>query len=151
MRFVLLAGLIGVFLISRTALSEESKDKELEKVQGTWLPESAELGGKAFPEDVRKTIKLTIKGEMYVVTVGKGPDCGKIKLDSAAKPKALDITGTDGPNKGKKIPAIYELDGDTWKICYDLSGKARPSEFKTKDGTQHFLVVYKRDKESRGE
>jgi uncharacterized protein (TIGR03067 family) len=148
MRTVALTGLVAALLIARTALSDEPKDKEIDKVQGTWLPASAELGGNAYPDEVRKTIKLTIKGDTYLVTVGKNPDRGNIKLDSSAKPKALDVTGTEGPNKGKKIPAIYELDGDTWKICYDLSGKARPSEFKTTQGSQQFLVTYKRDKES---
>ncbi len=68
-----------------------------------------------------------------------------MKLDSSARPKALDITGTEGPNKGKTILAIYELDGDTFRVCYDLSGKSRPTEFKTKAETQLFLVSYKRD------
>jgi uncharacterized protein (TIGR03067 family) len=58
----------------------------------------------------------------------------------------MTITGTDGPNKGKTFLAIYERDGDTLKVCYDLSGKAHPTEFKTAQGTQLFLVTYKREK-----
>ena len=58
----------------------------------------------------------------------------------------MDITGTDGPNKGETILAIYERDGDALRVCYDLSGKSRPTEFKTKAGTQLFLVTYKREK-----
>jgi hypothetical protein len=49
-------------------------------------------------------------------------------------------------NKGKIILAIYELKGDTLRVCYDLSGKARPSEFKAKPDTPLFLVNYKREK-----
>ena len=67
-------------------------------------------------------------------------------MDPSVKPKAMDITGTEGPNKGKIIQAIYELDGDTWKVCYDLSGKERPKSFKTESGTMALLVVYKRGK-----
>lgn len=58
----------------------------------------------------------------------------------------MDVTGTDGPNKGKTIPAIYELDGDTLRICYDLSGKECPKEFKTEKNTKLYLVTYKKDK-----
>lgn len=115
-------------------------------IDGTWLPASAELGGKEFPDEVRKTIKLVVKGGKYTVTVGKADDQGTVKLNASAKPKELDITGTDGPNKGKKILAIYERDGDTLRVCYDLSGKNRPTEFKTTAGTQLFLVTYKREK-----
>jgi uncharacterized protein (TIGR03067 family) len=77
--------------------------------------------------------------------VGSEPDKGTFKLDPSAKPKAIDITGTEGPNKGKTIPAIYELTDDTLTVCYNLGGKDRPTEFKTKAGTQLFLVTYKRE------
>jgi uncharacterized protein (TIGR03067 family) len=80
------------------------------------------------------------------VTIGKNVDRGTVKLNPKASPKELDITGTAGPNKGKTILAIYERDGDTLRACYDLSGKGRPTEFKTRKGTQLFLVTYKREK-----
>jgi uncharacterized protein (TIGR03067 family) len=144
MRRVSFFTLALVFSIMTTAKSDEPKDRD--GMQGTWLVAAAELGGKPFPDEVRKSIKLTLKDDTYTVTVGKNPDRGTVKLDPSAKPKAMDVTGTDGPNKGKTIPAIYELDGDTLKICYDLSGKSRPTEFKTAEGTQMFLVTYKREK-----
>ncbi len=120
--------------------------KDGDSIQGTWLPSAAELGGKAFPDEVRKSMKLVVKDDKYTVTVGKAVDQGTVKLNPKAKPKALDIAGTDGPNKGKTILAIYERDGDTLRVCYDLSGKGRPAEFKTKEGTPLFLVTYKREK-----
>ena len=99
-----------------------------------------------FPDEVRKTIKLVVKDDKYTATVGSQVDQGTIKLNPATKPKEMDITGTEGPNKGKTILAIYQRDGDTLRVCYDLSGKNRPKEFKTKEGTQLFLVTYKREK-----
>jgi uncharacterized protein (TIGR03067 family) len=120
--------------------------RDRDTLEGTWLPSMAELGEKAFPDEVRKTIKLVVKGDRYTVTAGKAVDQGTVKPNPSAKPKALDVTGTAGPNNGKTIQAIYERDGDTLRICYDLSGKTRPSEFKTRAGTQLFLVTYKRQK-----
>ena len=67
-----------------------------------------------------------------------------MKVDSSKSPPEMDIVGSKGPNQGKKIPAIYELNGTTLKICYDLSGKSRPKEFKTTPDSQLFLVEYKR-------
>ena len=145
MRRVQFFTLALVLSVMQTANGDDPND--CDAVQGTWLASAAELGGKPFPEEVRKSIKLTLKDGKYTVTVGKNPDQGTVKLDSSAKPKALDISGTEGPNKGKTFLAIYELDGDTLKICYDLSGKARPTEFKTAEGTQQFLVTYKREKQ----
>jgi uncharacterized protein (TIGR03067 family) len=51
--------------------------------------------------------------------------------------------GVDGPNKGKTILAIFEVNGDVLKVCYDVSGRKRPTEFQTKKGTALFLVHYK--------
>jgi uncharacterized protein (TIGR03067 family) len=144
MRWIQFFSLILVLSVMQTARSDDPKDSDT--IQGTWLASTAELGGKPFTDEVRRSIKLTLKDDKYTVTVGKNPDQGTVKLDPSAKPKAMDITGTEGPNKGKKIPAIYELEGDTLKICYDLSGKSRPTEFKTTEGTQLFLVTYKREK-----
>jgi uncharacterized protein (TIGR03067 family) len=58
----------------------------------------------------------------------------------------ITVIGTEGPNQGKTFPAIYELKKDTLRICYDLSGAKRPTEFKTMSGTRLFLVTYKREK-----
>jgi uncharacterized protein (TIGR03067 family) len=133
-----------VLSFALAAWSGEARDGDT--IEGTWLPRAAEIAGKPFPDEVRKITKLVVKGDSYTVTVGTKADKGTVKLNPKAKPKALDITGTEGPNKGKTILAIYERKGDTLRICYDLSGKQRPTEFKTTEGTQLFLVTYKREK-----
>jgi uncharacterized protein (TIGR03067 family) len=118
-------------------------DKQLD---GTWLATTAELAGNPFPENVTKSITLVIKGDHYKVTVGERPDEGTARLIPDSNPKAMDITGTEGPNKGKTFLAIYEVKGDALKVCYDLAGKNRPEEFKTKPQTMQFLVTYQRKK-----
>jgi uncharacterized protein (TIGR03067 family) len=143
MPHVLLVAFTLVLFLSPAARGDDKDDT----LDGTWLPSSAELAGKPFPDDVRKTIKLVIKGDKYTVTVGKQVDQGTVQRMPSETPKAMDITGTEGPNKGKTMLAIYERKGDTLRICYDLSGKKRPTEFKTEPGTALFLVGYKREKQ----
>jgi len=116
------------------------------KMQGTWKPVTAELGGKPFPDEVLKSMKLVLTDGKYAVTVGEQTDEGTVKLDPAKSPRAMDIVGGKGPNQGKTILAIYELKDTTLRICYDLSGKERPKEFKTKADTPLFLVEYHRQK-----
>jgi uncharacterized protein (TIGR03067 family) len=136
-----------ILIVSLASFGRSEGEREDAKLlEGTWLPATAELAGKDFPDDIRKTIKLTVKGDKYTVAVGDKLDQGTTKLDPTKKPKAMDIVGTEGPNKGRTILAIYELDKDTLKICYDLGGKERPTEFKTQAKTQLFLVTYKREK-----
>jgi uncharacterized protein (TIGR03067 family) len=115
-------------------------------LEGTWTPTAAELSGKPFPDEVLKVMKLVMIGDKYTVTVGEAVDKGVVKIDAAKKPKTMDIIGNDGPNKGKTFLAIYELKGDTLRVCYDLTGKSRPTEFKTQKDTLIFLATYQRAK-----
>jgi uncharacterized protein (TIGR03067 family) len=111
-------------------------------IEGKWILESGELGGEKLPDE-------GFKGTVLVMADGHYDyqnDHGTITLLPDHTPPAMDITGTDGPNKGKTFPAIYELEGDTLRICYDLTGKQRPSEFRTQAGTDQFLTIYKKAK-----
>jgi uncharacterized protein (TIGR03067 family) len=91
-------------------------------------------------------MKLTMADGKYIVAVGKTLDKGTYKIDPAAKPPAIDIIGVEGPTKGKTLLAIYEQMGDSLRVCYDLEGKKRPTEFKTEKNTPQFLVNYRRAK-----
>jgi uncharacterized protein (TIGR03067 family) len=136
---------IALIVLAAAAWSQDAAD-ERKLLEGAWLPTAAELGENPVEEATLKTMKLVIEGDKYTVTVGKSIDKGSVKIDPAAKPKTMDIIGADGPNKGKTFLAIYELNGDTLRVCYDLTGKARPTEFKTKKGEPLFLATYKRPK-----
>jgi uncharacterized protein (TIGR03067 family) len=128
-----------------TPLKNYQLEDDWKKIEGTWIPVTAELNGQKMSEAFLKDTKLVLTGGHYT----NQNDHGDYKLISAEKPeapKAMDVIGTDGPNKGKTFLAIYELSGDTLRICYDLAGKTRPSEFATKAGTRQFLVSYKREK-----
>ena len=113
-------------------------------IQGRWTPVTAELAGQPMPDTVLKTISLKLDSGTYEVFVGPSPDRGTYTLDPTGKPKGMTVTGTDGPNRGKTFPCIYELQGDTLRICYDLSGMKRPTEFKSSAGTKLYLVTYTR-------
>jgi uncharacterized protein (TIGR03067 family) len=117
-------------------------------LQGVWKPFKAEAGGQALPDAVVKTITLKLDKGRYEVTFTGDPkvDQGTTTLDTKSKPKGITIKGVKGPNAGKTIPAIYELKGDTLRVCYDLSGAKRPTAFKTTAGTQLALMTYKRAK-----
>jgi uncharacterized protein (TIGR03067 family) len=138
--FSLVAGLIWC-----SAGAVHGKD-DAQIIQGAWKPIAVELAGQPWSEETLRTLRLIVKNETYTVKVGEVSDSGTLKLDSSKSPRTMDIVGTQGPNKGMTFPAIYELKDETLRICYDLSGKERPTEFKTAKDTQLFLVTYVRDK-----
>ena len=141
MKYVLVLCLaVGASLMAFTGCSPDDANA----VQGSWKPSTAELAGLAMPEAVLKSISMKLDHGKYDVSVAGQPDKGTYTLDSTSNPKSMTITGTEGPNQGKTFPAIYELKGDTLRICYDLSGAKRPAEFKTSPGTKLYLVTYNR-------
>jgi uncharacterized protein (TIGR03067 family) len=141
MKFILSTCLAAVASLS--AFAANSND-DTNALQGKWRPVKAELGGQPMADDVLKIISLKMDNGKYEVFVGDEPDRGTYSVDSTTEPKAITVVGTDGPNKGRTFPAIYELNGDTLRICYDLSGAKRPTEFKSATDTKLYLVTYSR-------
>jgi uncharacterized protein (TIGR03067 family) len=122
-------------------------EKELKKFQGTWTFASVEAGGKEAPADDFKGMTVTFEGDRY--TVKKGDEviqAGTQKLDPSQSPKAIDVKVAEGLNKGALMLGIYEISGDTLKVCFDPEGKRRPTEFKSASGSQTFVAVHRRVK-----
>src|SRR5262249_43942677 len=146
MRIALGTLLCTLVLTGARADDKADVEKELKKLQGTWTFESVETGGKQLPAAEFKGMTVTFEGDKF--TVKKGDEviqAATQKLDPSKSPKAIDVTVTEGLNKGAVMPGIYEIDGDTLKVCFDPEGKKRPTEFKTASGSQT-LVVHKRVK-----
>jgi len=76
-------------------------------------------------------------------------DYGKLtmKLDPSTTPKCVDIVITGGDQKDAVLEGIYELQGDTLKICAKVIGKERPGQFTSPEGSNIVLVVLKREKQ----
>lgn len=134
------------FLVS----GAEQPKAELRKPNGVWKPIAAVLGGVRLPKASLNAITVRIQGAAYEVTVlgEKEPDQGTSTLDESTTPKRMTITSTNGPNRGKTFLAIYEMKDDrSLRVCYDLSGKQFPKEFKAPKGTELYLVGYRRQPE----
>jgi uncharacterized protein (TIGR03067 family) len=119
--------------------------KELKKFHGVWTFESVEAGGKKTPAEELKGLTVTFAGDKY--TVKKGDEVIQVgiqKLDPSRSPKAIDVTVTEGLRKGAVMLGIYEIDGDTLKVCFDEEGKKRPTEFKSPAGSETFVNVHRR-------
>jgi uncharacterized protein (TIGR03067 family) len=137
-----------IALLAAASLAALAADDsaDIKALQGTWLPVKAELGGKPMSAEILKTIVLKLNKDNYETTVAGEPDNGTWTIDASTKPKGMTVNGVIGPNAGRTFPCIYEIEGDTLRICYDLSGARRPTEFKTEAGTKLYLVTYNRKK-----
>ena len=93
-----------------------------------------------------KGIRCVIEGTKVVAKLpGEGNPAGTliIKIDAREKLKTMDIRSE---REKDTILAIYELEGNILRVCWSPLGKERPTEFASKPGTGHALVVLKREK-----
>ncbi len=113
---------------------------------GTWHPVTAILSGQELPKEIRDGIVLKLAGDQYDVRVNGRPDKGTCVTDMSTTPHRMTIAGTEGPNKGKTLLAIFEMpETDKMRVCYDLTGKAFPTAFKSEHGTTNYLVEYRKE------
>jgi uncharacterized protein (TIGR03067 family) len=140
-------GLLAAFVVSLATSSARADGAadEWKKLAGTWRVDAATYGGKDATSTFKAAV-LTIEEGKYKLVFGS-TDAGTLTIDPSKKPKSMTIMGTEGPNKDKTIPCIYEIDGDTLKICYALGGaKEAPTEFKSTAENKALLMTYKREK-----
>jgi uncharacterized protein (TIGR03067 family) len=132
--------LAAVVLFTGLAFADDKKEPR--KLDGTWVVEKAELNGEEAAK-VFKSLVLTIEGEKYTVEFGGMTDKGTLKLDTKKDPAEMDITSTEGPNKGTTIPCLFKWDGDNLVVVYGLDAKTRPADFSTKKDSNQMLATYK--------
>jgi uncharacterized protein (TIGR03067 family) len=118
-----------------------SKNGASSQLAGVWAPDSATLGGAPLPIPAFNGAKLNLTDTTYEF----GGDKGIYVLPASGTPSAMDITGREGPNAGRTIPAIYQLSGTTLTVGYQLDkAGARPTDFTSPAGTQILVVRYQR-------
>lgn len=146
MRFWMIG--IAAMLLVGSAFAADTRDAEVsKKLVGTWQMKEATLAGEALEADTVKALQLEMTDGKYTLKGAESPDKGTWVIRTGQKPFEMDIKGTDGPHKDQSILAIFELDGDKLRVCYDLSGQARPKAFESKENTTQFLAQYERVKQ----
>jgi uncharacterized protein (TIGR03067 family) len=146
MRYVVSTIAVCCFLLATNAAQDDPSKKDLDSLQGVWQCVSIDFAKKDNPpEDFVKKVRLTFKGTTGTFTFPDRTEEFTIKLDAAKKPKAIDLAIQTGGEKGKTIPSIYALDGDSLKLCApNKGGIERPTDFKA--GEQVAIITFKRAK-----
>jgi uncharacterized protein (TIGR03067 family) len=135
---------LAVGLVAGADAAKDEARKDLGQLQGEWKLVSATRDGRAMPEDMVKALKATIKGDKFTIARdGKAVEGGGLKLDATKKPKGIDMALGGG---NQTALGIYELSGDSFKLCYSPPGKDRPKEFGAEEGTGNTLSVWRREK-----
>jgi uncharacterized protein (TIGR03067 family) len=131
---------------------DEARDKavakDLQAFRGTWRLSFKEEDGRKFSDEEIKDVITTSDGS-GAASVRRGEKVlaeATVKLDPTTKPRTIDIAFTEGDRKGKTVLGIYEIEGDTFRVCCARPGDGRPVEFSAKAGSGCTIVVYQREK-----
>ena len=116
---------------------------DLARLQGQWTT-------RAGPErDIRVALKIEGRQATMTITLPEGQSIqirGEIRINETTAPRALDWVNFVGPDRQEMpdVAAIYELKGDTFRVCSGGPSNPRPTEFKPGDGILADLVTFVR-------
>jgi RNA polymerase sigma factor (sigma-70 family) len=122
---------------------KEKPKSDKDKLQGKWVPESVEERGKKISEEEikEKNFVMVFEGDKVTLPMKDGAKEVEYTLAPTKKPKEIDLAV-----EGKTPKGIYELEGDTLKLCFNTDPDGdRPTKFATTD-TNNVLMVLKRKK-----
>ena len=121
-RLVMKTSLLVVALTAGLVAADDAADavkKDIQKLQGTWVPTSIQFSGQDLTNDDHGQFKLVFKGDQATVEGNSNvkKEYGKLtmKLDPSTLPRCLDIVVTGGDQKDAVLEGIYELKDDTLK------------------------------------
>ncbi|HEY1816421.1 MAG TPA: TIGR03067 domain-containing protein [Kofleriaceae bacterium] len=122
--------------VNGVATAEPSDSKrDVAALQGSWEQVAIETDGVSDPPDIHGApgALTTFLGDQFAVRAvdGRLLLAGSFTLDASTTPKSITWIDSMGSDTGKKLPAIYRLDGDTFVFIAGDEGTPRPTVFQT--------------------
>ena len=118
-------------------------------MEGTWSAQVLEAGGKTLSAKESEAYRLTmiVKGAGYrIFFEDHALAAGTLRIDPTRKPKAIDAILNNGPpsSEMRVHSGIYQFQGNDLLLIFAEPGRPRPTQFKTRPGTQEMMILYKR-------
>jgi uncharacterized protein (TIGR03067 family) len=129
------------------APSKELKELHA-KLDGKWVLKRVEssMGKQDLPEGVGSAV---FDKEKYTFKMGSMTEKGTMTFRLGKKPREVDVKISEGNDKDKTQFGLYELEGDTFKLCVAMAGEpesSRPKAIGYKEETQETLFIFNRAK-----
>lgn len=151
-RLLMILSIFPILVGCSSGEGASKRENDLELLQGTWEEvqpdkQGDEVGGRRRP---RPPQLLKIEGKRFRVW-REGEDGsveGTFEIDSGKDPKSIDWTITNRVQGGVSIegekglrPGLYELDGDTLRLCLS-DGKCRPDKLENTQDSE--VAIWRR-------
>jgi uncharacterized protein (TIGR03067 family) len=112
--------------------------------QGTWKMVACTANGESQSGDVQ----WIVSSDHYNIRLdgNTGTDPYPFQLDPSHK--RIDVHHHDTPKGtwGGHLKGIYEIKGDSLKVCYDLKGQQYPQSFDAGQGSGQVLYQFQRER-----
>lgn len=134
---------LAVLLIAPAPARADDADRRA--LVGTWKAVSLERNGETFPLDAAEETRLVFgKDDRFVIRRGaESLEEGSFRVHSG-EPRPIDTTPTNGPDRGRTTKGLYEIEGDTLRMCLAPPGAPRPADIASRPGSNHLFFVYRR-------
>ncbi|GAB5440606.1 MAG: hypothetical protein Fues2KO_09550 [Fuerstiella sp.] len=115
---------------------KEQTAADYKNVQGTWRVILAEDSGRTGPQDTLRDIRVVITRNAFNMEVAGRTNESTYKLDPTTTPRSIDLT-----SEGRTTPGIYDLQGDTLRICMSEDTDQRPTAFDSQPNSINDVVL----------
>jgi uncharacterized protein (TIGR03067 family) len=144
--------LLALLLLATGAWTPGSPPKKAPDIlKGKWSLTDMTVNGESVPAKERRKFSIIFNGPSMTVSGFNGKKEFTYSLDSSTAPKSIDALALNGNFKGKTAPGIYDLQGDTLRLCLpnDDVGE-RPTDFTAEQGSNRALLILVRGGKGRG-
>jgi uncharacterized protein (TIGR03067 family) len=140
--FLLVIGIVCLVGCVATQAADPADDTKL--WQGTWKMVHCTWNGEPQPGDVQ----WIVQGDYYLIRQDQQThtDPYPFKLDASQKHIDVDHHDTPKGTWGGKLKGIYEITGDTLRVCYDLTGDRYPKSFDAGPGSRQVVYEFRRER-----
>ncbi|QOV91212.1 TIGR03067 domain-containing protein [Humisphaera borealis] len=111
---------------------------ELEKLRGAWAIKKVTISGEEVAAENQP--KAFVFNGTKLTPDDDPEDFAVVTLDPKQVPPAIDLVS----KKREKSLGIYEIDGETLKLCFNEPGGARPQTFASAKGSRVSYIILKR-------
>ena len=132
---------VGLLILALLFTAAAPHTDDQENIQGTWKVVSAADNGHRTPRAALRDLKFVITRDKITYKFLEKTTEWTYQLEANRKPKWIDLSGGRETNLG-----IYELEGDSLKICFAEGRKGeRSTAFESKpNSVNDVLIILKR-------
>lgn len=126
------------------ALAQEGKRSadDVTIPEGTYVATAGSRDGKPLTEEQIKGVTFRFDADKMVITDRTGKEIHKCThtIDKSANPWKISMKMTDSASGDKTAVGLIQRDGETVSIIYPLAGGETPTEFKTKEKQEMYVL-----------